>query len=122
MAAYPQITGTRFGEITVGGQTYEHDVYVLADGRVKKRKKKLAKRAYGTSHKIGPDELAKVCEGDPQAVFLGTGQYGVAELTDDGERFLRDRDVAWRAMPTPQAIRAYNDCSAAKAALLHVTC
>ena len=122
MPKYPRIARTSFGEVTVGGKTHDRDIYILADGTVKKRKKSLAKEAYGTSHKIGPGELAKVCKGSPDVLFIGTGQYGAVELTVEGQEFLRRRDIAWQAAATPQVIEAYNDCQDRKAALIHVTC
>jgi len=122
MPEYPEIASTSFGQITVGAKTYGHDIYLLADGKVKKRKKRLAKAAYGTSHRIGPDELERVCQGGPEVLFIGTGQYGAVKLTEEGREFLRQRGVECCALATPQAIGAYNDCRQPKAALIHVTC
>ena len=122
MADYPTITGTAFGSITVGDETYDKDIYILADGQVKKRKKKLAKAVYGTSHQIGPDELERVCRGGPEMVFIGTGQQGVTELTPEGKRYLEKRRIDYAALPTPDMLVSYNKCDQRKAALIHVTC
>ena len=122
MAAVPHIAETSFGRITIDGWTYEHDVWILADGEVKKRKKKLAKRVYGTSHRIGPEELAKLCQDPPDVLIIGAGQSALAELTDEGAEFLRERGIEWQVLPTPQALAAYNRCPKRKAALIHVTC
>ena len=122
MGAYPKITGTQFGSIGLDDETYDRDIYILADGEVKKRKKKLAKEVYGTSHKIGPDELAAICKGKPKIVFIGTGQQGVAELTEEGRRYLEKQGIDYAALPTPEIVASYNKCDKRKAALLHVTC
>ena len=45
-----KIDSTIFGAITIDGKTYEHDVVVRLSGEVVKRKKKLSKKLYGTSH------------------------------------------------------------------------
>ena len=45
-----EIENTTFGTITMDGKTYEHDVVVRLSGEVVKRKKKLSKKYYGTSH------------------------------------------------------------------------
>ena len=45
-----KIDSTIFGAITIDGKTYDHDVVVRLSGDVVKRKKKLSKRLYGTSH------------------------------------------------------------------------
>ncbi|HNY80823.1 MAG: MTH938/NDUFAF3 family protein [Sedimentisphaerales bacterium] len=122
MPASSEIMGTSFGEITIGKTTYETDVYVLASGEVKRRKKRLAKEVYGTSHKIGPAELKRICKGGPKKVFIGTGQSGVAELTPEGCDFLREHRIEFCALPTPELIDAYNKFAKPKAALIHVTC
>jgi hypothetical protein len=46
----PNIDSTTFGSITIEGTDFEHDVIIRLDGEVKKRKKKLSKAMYGTSH------------------------------------------------------------------------
>src|SRR5208337_3867733 len=57
-----RIDGTAFGEITIGGKTYDHDVVVRLSGEVVKRKKKLSKKLYGTSHIVSKDEAKFVFE------------------------------------------------------------
>ena len=52
----PKIEATSFGSITIDGQKFKKDVVIRLDGSVKKRKKKLSKRIYGTSHTISLDE------------------------------------------------------------------
>ena len=51
-----KIEGTTFGTITIDGKTYEHDVIIRLSGEVVKRKKKLSKKYYGTSHVLSKDE------------------------------------------------------------------
>ena len=45
-----KIDETEFGSITIAGTTYDHDVVVRLSDKVVKRKKKLSKCLYGTSH------------------------------------------------------------------------
>jgi hypothetical protein len=47
-----KIDGTSFGSITITGEKYEHDVTIRLNGKVEKRKKKLSKELFGTSHII----------------------------------------------------------------------
>jgi hypothetical protein len=122
MPASSEIVGTSFGEITIGKTTYETDVYILTHGEVKRRKQKIAKEIYGTSHKIGPAELKQICKGSPKKVFIGTGQSGTVELTPEGREFLEEHGVEFFAAPTPDVIGAYNKFTKSKAALIHVTC
>jgi glucokinase len=119
---YPRIQSTEFGSVTIDGRTYEKDVCIRAGGKVKKRKKKRVKKQYGTSHKIGPAELSKVCKGDPEILVIGTGQSGSAALTPDGAEFLSEHGIRVLAVPTPEAIEEFNKAEGRKAALIHVTC
>ena len=120
--ASPSIHGCEFGQITVGAETYDGDVYIRANGKVKTRKKKLAKRLYGSSHVIGPEEAAKICKGAPEVLFVGAGHSNCVELNEQAEQYLRRRGVACQVLPTPQAVDAYNACRQRKAAVIHVTC
>ena len=60
--------------------------------------------------------------GGPEVLILGTGHSGQVALADDAEGFLAPRLIECRALPTPEAIEAYNQCDQRKAALVHVTC
>ena len=119
---YPQITGTSFGEVTVGRKSYPHDVVIRVDGKVKKRKKALAKDVYGTSHMIGPKELERVCRGGLEVLFIGTGHSGQVQVTDEARQYLAQRSIECQALPTPELVEAYNQSQQRKAALIHVTC
>jgi hypothetical protein len=78
-----RITKTRFGSITIGGTVFPYDVIVLPDGRVKRRKKKLSKAVYGTSHTISRQEAKYVRKQarDADRRIVGSGQYGNVELS-----------------------------------------
>ena len=119
---YPAIGGAEFGKVSVGAEKFDRDVFVPVNGKVKKRKKGLAKDLYGSSHKVGPKELARVCRGGPEVLFIGTGHSGQLELTDDAKPFLSERLIECHALPTPEAVKAYNDSQQRRAALIHVTC
>ena len=69
----PKIDGTQFGSITVDGSLFEHDVILRLSGKVKKRKKKLSKRLYGTSHTISLDEAKHVYEDGAKRLIVGAG-------------------------------------------------
>ena len=90
---------------------------------VKSRKKNsLAKDIYGTSHKTSPTELKKLCKGHPRRIFIGTGQSGPVELTEEGHWYLAKRGIEVQTLATPELIEAFNKCEKHKAALIHVTC
>ena len=61
--AYPAASEALMGELCVGGRRHRRDVCVLADGTVAKRRKRVAKSAYGTAHALGPEDLVLLCRG-----------------------------------------------------------
>jgi hypothetical protein len=69
-----EIEGTTFGSITIDGKSYEHDVIIRLSGEVLKRKKKLSKKYYGTSHVLSKDEAKFVFEKGCEQLILGSGQ------------------------------------------------
>jgi hypothetical protein len=75
-----QINATTFGTITIDGKTSEHDVVIRLDGEVVKRKKKLLKKLYGTSHTVSKDEAKFVFEKGCEQLILGSGQMGNVHL------------------------------------------
>ncbi len=119
---YPAIDGVAFGSVTIGGESLEHDIHIRADGSVRKRKKKWARRDYGTSHVLGPRELKRALKGDPELLIIGVGFDRMVRLADEGAEMLRERGVRWKMLPTPNAARAWNEAEGPKALVLHVTC
>ena len=73
----PRIDGTTFGSITVDGETFDHDIVIRLSGKVKKRKKKLSKERYGTSHTVSVEEAEHIYDDGAERVIVGTGQHGV---------------------------------------------
>jgi hypothetical protein len=120
----PRIDDTTFGSITVAGTVFEHDVIIRPDGRVKKRKKKLSKAVYGTSHKISLREAKYLYEHAPGAdrLIVGSGQYGKMELSPEAVAYLRRRGCRVVLRPTPTVIAVWNRTKGAAVGLFHVTC
>ncbi|NLF07834.1 MAG: ROK family protein [Pirellulaceae bacterium] len=120
--AYPRIENIVFGEIKIGRKTFDRDVCILADGKVKKRKKNLAKKTAGSAHVIGPKELESICRRGPEVLFIGSGMSGKLALSDDARQYLEQRAIKCEIHPTPKAAEEYNSSKRRKAALMHVTC
>jgi hypothetical protein len=117
-----KIERTEFGSITVDGNTYEHDIVIRLSGEILKRKKKLSKQYYGTSHTISEDEAKFVYEKGCEQLILGTGQYDNVRLSPEAAAFFDGRGCEVVAQPTPRAIDAFNRSRKDKVGLFHVTC
>ena len=117
-----EIEGTTFGTITIDGKTYEHDVIIRLSGEVVKRKKKLSKKYYGTSHVLSKDVAKFVFESGCEQLILGSGQMGNVHLSPEAEAYFAKKGCKVLLQPTPKAIGAFNSSHAKKIGLFHVTC
>ena len=100
----------------------EHDVLIRLSGQVKKRKKKLSKAIYGTSHILSLDEAKHVYEDGAQRLMIGTGQYGNVRLSEEAADYFKRKHCQVELLPTPEAIRAWNEAEGTVIGLFHVTC
>ncbi len=118
----PHIDKTEFGSITVDGETFDHDIVIRLGGTVKKRKKKLSKERYGTSHTVSVEEAEHIYEDGAGRVIVGTGQHGMLTLSEEAEGYFRDHGCSVQAVPTPEAVKAWNKAEGKVIAMFHVTC
>ncbi len=117
-----KIDGTAFGTIRVDGKTYDHDVVIRLSGEVVKRKKKLSKKLYGTSHVLSKDEAKFLFEKGCEQVVIGSGQMGNVHLSPEAESYFRKKACQVLLKPTPEAIETFNRSRSKKIGLFHVTC
>jgi hypothetical protein len=116
------IEDTRFGSITIDGKTYECDVIVRLSGKVEKRKKKLSKEQYGTSHIISKDEAKFIFEDGCNLLIVGAGQEGNVRLSPEASDYFNNKRCKVLVQPTPEAIQSFNRSHEKKIGLMHVTC
>ena len=112
-----EIESTTFGNITIDGKTYEHDVIIRLSGEVVKRKKKLSKKHYGTSHVVSKEEAKFVFEKGCEQIILGSGQEGNVQLSPEAEAYFAKKGCKVLLQPTPEAIRVFNRSHAKKIGL-----
>jgi len=117
-----KINGTVFGSITIDNESYPYDVLIRLSGEIWKRKKKLSKKYYGTSHIVSLEEAEFVYEKGSNLLVVGTGQDGNLHLSPEAAQFFAHRDCIVVSEPTPQAIDTFNLTKGHKIGLFHVTC
>ena len=118
----PVIDKTRFGSITIAGETYDHDVIIRLDGEVKKRKKKLSKAVFGSSHTVSKDEAKYVYEEGAERIIIGSGQSGILDISEEAEAYFRKKGCKVDIGRTPEVVRKWNKASERVIGLFHVTC
>jgi len=117
-----RINDTSFGSITVNGERYDHDIIITLEGRVKKRKKKLSKSIYGTSHTISLPEIEYVYQKDADGIIIGSGQHGVARLSEEASDFMAGKKCSVVVKNTPEALKEWNSHKGRWIGLFHITC
>lgn len=118
----PKIDSTTFGSITIDGSEIEHDVLIRLSGEVKKRKKKLSKAVYGTSHTISLEEAEYIFEKGVKRLIIGSGQNGMVTLSEEAAAYFKKEGVRVDLSPTPEAIHQWNKAKGETIGLFHVTC
>ncbi len=119
----PKINDTEFGSITINNEVITHDVIIGLDGDVKKRKKKLSKEVYGTSHTISLAEAKHVYEKGARLLVFGAGQNLTAKLSDEAEEIYKKQNCKVKVLSTKDAMEAWNKTDEKKKiGLFHLTC
>jgi len=118
----PKIDKTKFGSIIVDGEKYDYDLLIRLSGKVEKRKKKLSKEIYGTSHIISLAEAEYVFEDGAETIIIGSGQSGQVKLSDEAAAFFQQKNCKVELLPTPEAIHQWNKAKSSTIGLFHITC
>ena len=118
----PRIDRTRFGSVTIDGKVYEHDVLIRLGGELEKRKKKLSKAVYGTSHIISLAEARHVYQKGAELLLVGAGQDGTVTLSEEAAAYFKRHRCQVRLLPTPEVIPVWNQAEGPVIGLVHVSC
>ena len=95
---------------------------IRLDGTIGKRKKKLSKEIYGTSHKISFDEAEYIYEEGAEKLLIGTGQYNQVTLSDEARNFFNEHQITVILEAIPRAAELWNTAEGNVIGLFHVTC
>ena len=118
----PKIIKTSFGYITIAGETFEHDILIRLNGKIEKRKKKLSKKYYDTSHIISIEEAKYIYEEGADKLIIGSGQTGMVKLSDEAAELFNNNKCTVEINPTNKAAEIWNDEKGSVIALFHITC
>ncbi|MBS3781999.1 MAG: hypothetical protein KGY66_06490 [Candidatus Thermoplasmatota archaeon] len=119
-----KIENTDFGEITVNGQTYDHDIVVFQN-KIIERKKWITKEKHGTSHKFTRDEMEEYIKNEAaqkiDKVVVGTGQYEKLNLLPETKKYLEKKDIESELKKTSDLVGEQIGEERAML-IIHVTC
>ncbi len=116
-----KITDYSFGSITIDGESYHKDLWII-DGLIKKRDKSIAKSKFGTSHRISKKELKKVLTLKTKRVIIGSGNSGLVSLTNKAQKYLDDQGIEVEVCKTGELIHRDIEIGKHDSAIIHLTC
>lgn len=91
----------KFGSITIDGKIYQHDVEVRWTGEVLEWWREQ-------SHIIDIEDIVEVLEQNPETIVIGTGESGLAQVTERARREINARGIELIVDKTEQATKTFN--------------
>jgi len=113
-----------FGFIKINGQAYNHDVQIGLDNEVKFWWR-------NQSHQIEKRDAEEVLSQNPEIIVIGTGELGVAKISEEARQATKAKGIELIIEPTPEAIKSFNSLKKdlpsggqgkKVAGLFHLTC
>lgn len=115
----------RFGSITIDGKIYNNDVEVRWTDEVLKWWRE-------ESHVIDVEDVKRAVEQNPDTIIIGTGESGVARVTEAAKEFITEKGIKLIIDITGEAIKTFNIINKASVekeseqnkviGLFHLTC
>lgn len=112
------IESYRFGEIKISGKNYNFDVKVKWTGEILNWWRK-------EGHKVYFEDIERALKENPEVIIIGTGAYGVCEVTKDCEKLVKEKGVELIIEPTEKAVGKFNQLlkeSKKVIGFFHLTC
>ena len=91
----------RFGSIIIDGKTYNHDVEIRWTNEVLTWQRE-------ESHIIDVQDVMRAIEQNPETIVIGTGESGVARVTEEAKQAIKNRGIELVIDPTEQAAKTFN--------------
>lgn len=91
----------RFGSIIIDSKTYNYDVEVRWTGEVLFWRRK-------ESHIIDVEDVKGAVEQNPEIVIIGTGESGVAQVTENAQDFIKEKGIELIIDKTREAVKTFN--------------
>ena len=90
-----------FGSITINGKVYDYDVEVRWTGEVLSWWQE-------ESHVIDVESVKRAVEQDPEIIIIGTGEDGVAKVTEGAQNFIKEKGIELIIDKTGEATKTFN--------------
>ena len=120
----------QFGLITINGQKYDFDVEVRPKsdsdfGSEIRSKGEVLRWQREESHVFNLKDVERAVGENPEIIVLGTGAYGLAQVSEKVQEFFKNKEVKLIIEKTDQAVKSFNNLIKKKkkvVGLFHLTC
>lgn len=90
-----------FGSIIIDGKKYAEDIEIRWTGEILSWRRK-------ESHKIDIDDIKRAVDQGPETIVIGTGNSGLAKVTDGARELIIEKGIKLIIDLTEQAIKTFN--------------
>lgn len=104
---YPKLRADQKGNLWVNDKLVRKNIYIRADGKVKKINGAAAFDDLKRSHRLGISALRRVCKKGPKILITGSPRRRL-RVTQEGKKFLKEHLVRTRLLDVKGAVKAYN--------------
>ena len=119
---------TSFGSITIDGNEYNNDLYLLVDRTITERDKSHSKHISG-HRELSKWELEQLIKNGPEILIIGMGQSGVLPMSKETKFWLEsiknERKIKIIQDKTPLILDKINEALRSNkkvAGVFHITC
>ena len=91
----------KFGSITIDGKIYDYDLELRWTGEILKWWRK-------ESHLVDLEDIQRAIEQKPDTIVIGTGESGMAKVTDRLKQELRSMGIKLIVDLTEQSTKTFN--------------
>ncbi|MCD6085438.1 hypothetical protein J7J41_00375 [bacterium] len=107
-----------FGEIKINDRIYRYDICLDWRGEVLKWERK-------ESHWVDLKDLEIALKDQPEIIIIGTGAYGIVNISDKVQEKLKNLKIELIIVPTKEAIKIFEEKIKTQkkvVGLFHLTC
>jgi glucokinase len=115
-STYPEIAESD-GKIKINQETWNEDVFIRADGKVKPFK--IKQHENKKTAVLSIKDIERITKKFPSTVIIGTGVKEMVSLSKEAENFLEYAPVNVKVLPNKDAISAFRNATGRKALFIH---
>lgn len=115
---YPKLRADQKGNIWVNGKLVRKNIYIRADGKVKKINGDAVFNELDRFRRLGISALRRVCKKGPKILIVGSSRRRL-RISQEGKKFLKEHLVQTRLLDVKKAVKTYNAAKERKTMVIY---